>query len=243
LERRDTFCSAGRYVEEAVQRGVAMAKDEIADQFADAIRRTRAAGGARFELQIGERPVPWASDRPINPLRHPMMSLARGVINRSFAARDTEGVIDLRSRRYMLPGAYAQLYADGQLWGGAPGRSLSTLRGDRRADATPLWLWELVDGISDLRPIGLEQVRGARCQHLTALLERHHASEALPSRWFEDGDTLRPEVWIDDDGQIRRVQVHADDRSQAIELWEIGADVEGLDWTRLPKQQANQEHA
>jgi hypothetical protein len=213
-----------------------MAENRPAEMIARAANRTRAAGGARFELQIGERPIPWTSGRPINALRHPMMSFARGVVNRSFASRNAEGVIDLRSRRYMLFGAYAQLYADGRLWGGAPGRSLSTLSGDAHADATPLWLWELLDDVNDASQTDCAQVRGAQCRHLTASLNSRGASQMLPSRWCEDADALRPEIWIDENDHIRRIRVHADDRSQTLEFWEIGAEVAGLDWTRLPGQ-------
>ncbi len=166
-----------------------------------------------------------------------MRSFARWFVQLQASAKITEGVIDFRARRYMLFGPYAQIYANGELRGGAPGRSLSSLTRDKDRSAVPLRLLDLLDGMHDARESGTEMLRGVPCRRLTPDLEARHASATLPSLWSADPDVLRPEVWLGEDGYIHRVQVHAMDRTQGLELWDVGVRLDHLDWTRLPTQQ------
>jgi hypothetical protein len=217
-----------------------MGEGQAAAVIATATARTRSAGTARIELQIGERSLPAVLDQPISVARHPMRSFARWFVELQSSARATEGVIDLRSRRYMLFGPYAQLYANGELRGGAPGRSLSSLTRDDNRPVVPLWLLDLLDAMHDAGESGGQELRGVSCRRLTPDLDARHASAILPSHWSADPDVLRPEVWIGDDGYVHRVQVHAMDRTQGLELWEFGVPLDGLDWTRLPTHQPAQ---
>jgi len=214
-----------------------MGDDQAEAVIATATARTRSAGSARMELQIGERALPSEFDRPISVIRHPMRGFARWFVELQSSANTTEGLIDLRSRRYMLFGPYAQIYADGELRGGAPGRSLSSLTRGTNRPVVPLWLLDLLDRMHDARESGSEDLRGVSCRHLTPDLDAQHASATLPSQWPSDTTVLRPEVWIGDDGYVRRVQVHAMDRTQALELWDFGVPLDDLDWTRLPAHQ------
>jgi len=204
---------------------------------ATASARTRGAGSARIELQLGERALPAGFDQPIRAARHPMRSFARWYVQLQYAAKTTEGLIDFRSRRYMLFGAYAQVYANGELRGGAPGRSLSSLPRAKEWPVVPLWLLDLLDGMHDAGESGTETLRGVSCRRLTPDLDARHAAATLPSQWPVDPDLLRPEVWIGEDGYIHRIQVHAMDRAQGLELWDFGVPLDHLDWTRLPTQQ------
>jgi hypothetical protein len=212
---------------------------QAASLIAGALARTRAAGGARIELRIGERPVPATIDQPISVLRHPMRSFARWVVKSGSAARSTEGVIDLRARRYMLFGPYAQVYVDGEHRGGAPGRSLASLTVDRNHAAIPLWLCDLLDGVTAARQTGREELRGAPCRVFSADLDAR--SPALPPRWSTDPERLQPAIWIDADGDIRQIEVHTEDRAFRLELWDFAADADALDWTRLPTADAAEE--
>jgi hypothetical protein len=213
--------------------------DQPVGVIAGALAGTRAAGGARIELRIGERPVPATIQQPISVLRHPMRSVARWVVKIGSAARSSEGVVDLRSRRYMLSGPYAQAYVDGKHHGGAPGRSLASLTVDRNGAAFPLWLCDLLDGVTAAREIGRDEVRGAPCRVFSADLDPD--SPALPPRWSTDPEGLQPKIWIDDDGHVRRIVIHAEDRTFQLELWDVGTDADALDWTRLPTWQAPEE--
>jgi hypothetical protein len=188
-------------------------------------------------LQIGEQPLPSEFDQPIRVARHPMRSFARWFVRLQAAAKTTEGVIDFRARRYMLFGPYAQVYANDELRGGAPGRSLSSLTRGKDRPVVPLWLLDLLDGMHDAGESGTEMLRRVACRRLTPDLDARHASTTLPSHWSTDPDVLRPEVWVGEDGYIHRVQVHAMDRTQCLELWDFGVPLDHLDWTRLPTRQ------
>jgi len=214
-----------------------MGDDQAAAMIGPATARTRGAASARIELQIGERALPATFDQPIGVARHPMRSFARWFVKAQSSAKTTEGVIDFRSRRYMLFGPYAQVYANGELRGGAPGRSLSSLTRGNNRPVVPLWLLDLLDGMHDAGESGRQELRGVSCRRLTPDLDARHASTTLPSHWSADPDVLRPEVWIGDDGYIHRVQVRAMDRTQGLELWDFGVPVDDIDWTRLPTHQ------
>jgi hypothetical protein len=134
-------------------------------------------------------------------------------------ARSTEGVIDLRPRRYMLSGPYAQVYVDGEHRGGAPGRSLASSTVDRNYAAVPLWLSDLLDGVTAARETGREELRDASCRVFSADLDS--SSPALPLRWSMDPEGLRPVIWIDADGYIRQIEVLAEDRTFLLELWDF----------------------
>jgi hypothetical protein len=202
---------------------------------AAATARTRDAGSARIQLQIGEQSLPLGFDQPISTARHPMRSLARWFVRLQASAKITDGVIDFRGRRYLLFGAYAQIYANGELRGGAPGRSLSSLPRSKNRPVVPLSLLDLLDGMRDAGESGTEILHGVSCRRLTPELG---ASQTLPSHWSADPDELRPEVWVGEDGYIHRAQVHAMDRTQGLELWDFGVPLDHLDWTRLPTQQS-----
>jgi hypothetical protein len=68
---------------------------------------------------------------PLGALRHPMQSFAGWVVKTTSAKRNSEGIVDLHLRRYMLFGPYAHIYTGGEHRGGAPGRSLCSLRADK----------------------------------------------------------------------------------------------------------------
>jgi hypothetical protein len=204
---------------------------------ATATAHTRDAGSARIELQIGEQPLPSGFDQPIPVTRHPMRSFARWYVQLQSSAKNTEGLIDFRSRRYMLFGPYAQIYANGELRGGAPGRSLSSLTRGKNRPVVPLWLLDLLDGMHDAGETGGEMLRGVSCRRLTPDLDARHASATLPSQWSADPEQLRPEVWVGEDGYIHRIQVHALNRTQGLELWDFGVQLDHLDWTHLPAEQ------
>jgi hypothetical protein len=212
--------------------------DQAAELIAGALARTREAGAARIELRAGERPIPATIEQPIRVLRHPMRSFARWVVRSGSAARSADGVIDLRARRYMLFGPYAQVFVNGAHRGGAPGRSLASLTVNKDTAAVPLWLCDLLDGVITARETGREELRGVSCRMFSADLDDPCASQTVPSRWSTDPDELRPAIWIGDDGYVRRIEVHAEDRAQLIELWDFGADADALDWTHLPTSQA-----
>jgi hypothetical protein len=111
-----------------------------------------------------------------------------------FRHRSAEGVIDLPRRRYMLDyGSYARLYADGKEWDGRSGRLLSTLPPDGHELPTPLWLLDILGGLTAATHEGAEDVRGTECGRFTATVDVSRASRVTPGgvavpalRRFED---------------------------------------------------------
>jgi hypothetical protein len=144
-----------------------------------------------------------------------------------FRHQTAEGIIDITGRRYMLDyDSYARLYADGKEWDGRSGRALTTLPPDAFALPTPLWLLDLVAGVVEASETGTDEVRGAP------------GGIAAPGRRrFEDLLALPVEVRIDNT-QIRRIRFSFSEgverHTDTLELWDFGAPLDDLDWTRLP---------
>lgn len=156
-----------------------------------------------------------------------------------------EGIIDMTGRRYMLDHRhFARLYADGRQWEGRSGRAIATLPADSEELPTPMWLLDLLSGLTNVTDINIEDVRGAPCYHLAAPADVSRAANAtsgavaVPARRrFEDLLALPMDVWVDQT-HIRRIRFASsqklEHRTETLELWDFGIRVDDLDWTRLP---------
>jgi hypothetical protein len=214
-------------------------------------RRTLAAASARIvvsrELTFE---MPAMPQRRRGGLLRPLIRVGKAVGKRlwtralgdfDFRRQEAEGVIDLARRRYMLDyGHYARLFADGQEWEGRSGRPLSTLPPDTDALPTPLWLLDLLAGITETRDAGTEEVRSTPCRRIAAKTDLSRASRDTPGGVavpelgrFEDLLALPIEVWVDE-AHVRRVRLERAHEVETLELWGFGTPLDGLDWTRLP---------
>ena len=227
---------------------------------AKAHQRTRAATSARIELLIDhtwEMP-PMPRRRP-GGLMRPVTSVAKAAGKRLFKAatrnldfrhQTAEGVIDLEGRRYMLDyGSYARLHADGKEWSGRSGRPLSTLPPDEQELPTPLWLLDILAGLTAATEEGAQDVRGARCRCFAATVDISRASKltlggvAVPQLGrFEDLLELPVGVCVDNE-HVRRVRFHPEHRTETVELWDFGVSLDELDWSRLPTFRSPEEAA
>jgi hypothetical protein len=218
--------------------GPAVAADEIIAR----ANRTLAAPGARIEFRIDtgwpERPArPRPRPGPFGRLvrragRAAWERIAPGVdaasLREAFTHQVGAGFLQAAAGRYQIDfGAYAQLYADGQLFGGQPGVTLQGRHHDRRGSRDahdPLGLLMLLRDTSEARLAGDETVRGTSCR----VAEVRTGATGLT-------------VWIDDE-HVRRVRFeeHASgepptvSRTVTLELWDFGPPAEPLDWSRLP---------
>jgi len=226
--------------------------------------RTLAAGSARILLCVAQSwPMPPMPQRRRGGLLRPVLKLGMFAGKRvwtlvtrdfDFGHREAEGVLDISGRRYMLDyGSYARLYADHREWDGRSGRSLSTLPPSCDQTPTPLWLLDLLAGITDVSDQGSDSVRGTSCRHLVAKTDLSRASPATPdgivpprvSR-FEDLLALPVDAWVDDQ-HIRRLRLKTESppevRTETLDLWDHGTRLDGLDWTRLPTFRSPEEAA
>jgi hypothetical protein len=218
-------------------------------------QQTLAAGSARIELLVDWTwRMPVMRHRRRGGLLRPILNAGKSGAERlvqlatddlDFRHQTAEGIIDITGRRYMLDyDSYARLYADGKEWDGRSGRALTTLPPDAFALPTPLWLLDLVAGVVEASETGTDEVRGATCRHLAGTADLSRASRAAPGgiaapgrRRFEDLLALPVEVRIDNT-QIRRIRFSFSEgverHTDTLELWDFGAPLDDLDWTRLP---------
>ncbi|MGH2395184.1 MAG: hypothetical protein ACRDGH_17115 [Candidatus Limnocylindria bacterium] len=228
-----------------------------ADPLTDVVRareRTLAAGSARIQLvsELIFRSSPrdqmasafsrltWRTAKAVGRM------LMRTVFRKlDFRRMTAEGVIDMPGRRYRLAqGHYAWLYAEGKLWPGWSRRAIATLEPweeDEPRPPEPLWLLDLLAGVTDATEIGTEVVRGTPCRHLRVVVDASRASQAIPGGVpvparpsFEELLALPMEVWIDD-SRLRRVYFRRDRHgAETMELWDFGLTIDEQDWPQLP---------
>jgi hypothetical protein len=161
--------------------------------------------------------------------------------NHDFRRQSSEGVIDFAGRRYMLDhGSYSQLYAGGQEWDGRSGRLLATLSPEEMKRPTPLWLLDILAGLTAATDAGTEEVRGTSCRRVAAIVDLGRASKATSGgvavprlARFEELLALPVDVWVDDT-HVRRVRYEHGFLNETVELWDFDVQPQDLDWTRLP---------
>lgn len=159
----------------------------------------------------------------------------------SFRRQEAEGVIDFKHRRYAVDyGGYSRMYVDGQEWTGRSGRARLTLSPHADVVPTPLWLVDLVAGVTHADDNGTDIVRGATCRHFSARVDVSRASAAtsggvaVPARGsFDELLSLPVEVWVDDT-YVRRVRYEGDHTAETVELWDFGVRIKALDWIYMP---------
>ena len=192
-----------------------------ADPLTDVVRareRTLAAGSARIQLvsELIFRSSPW--DQTASAFSRLTWRTAKAVgrmLMRTvfrkldFRRMTAEGVIDMPGRRYRLAqGHYAWLYAEGKLWPGWSRRAIATLEPweeDEPRRPEPLWLLDLLAGVTDTTEIGTEVVRRTPCRHLRVVVDASRV--AGDSRWSPcSGSTkLRRAARPTDGGLDRRL--------------------------------------
>jgi hypothetical protein len=248
----------------------AQSPDELADEVVACVERTLSVSRAWIEL-ARDWTFTWPQNRPgvhrRGGLLRPVGRLARTAgraVGKAAWRRWTEdhdpghlsaeGIIEPPARRHMIDfGSYAEIYKDGERWGGRSGRSLATLApwpADRLIDLW--WLMDVLRGTTAATVEGQETLRGARCRRIAAQVDLGRASALtegglhVPSvERFEDLSALPLTVWID--GQhVCRVRFREGDPGSStltLDLVDLDPDAGDLDWGRLPTFRSPEEAA
>jgi hypothetical protein len=152
-----------------------------------------------------------------------------GMLRESFLHYAGVGFAEPTADRYQVDyGGYAELYADGHLWGGPSGAPLRASNRSRSTEPVSdlLGLLRLLRGAAQARYTGEETLRGMPCR--TAAVQA--GSDAYT-------------VWIDDE-HVRQIQYerHGGSRrggswtvTTTFELWDLGAPAGSLDWSHFPR--------
>jgi hypothetical protein len=110
----------------------------------------------------------------------------------------------------------------------------------------PIWILDALAGAGTARPLGVEEVRGERCERyalervdMRTAFETANGAIALPPHGKIERPTLRGDVWVDGEGRVRRVTWIQRPRGrprlrpsktsprlwQSTELWDFGLPV------------------
>ncbi|MFC7626062.1 hypothetical protein [Microlunatus sp. GCM10028923] len=220
-----------------------------------ALQQTTQAGSARIVYALE---TDWTIPRPPESNdRGVRQFVARGVLavgkvlgpalfrlmtrGMDFRRQTGNGVLDISQRRSMIDyGGYAQLQVAEKEWRGRSGQLLDESFEDHARVGSPLWLLDLLAGVSvaeEQGPLG-PGPHIARYFRVTIDLAQASAvapfGMASPSRdHFEELHRLEAEVWLDD-SHIQQIQFTDGRQTYILTLSDFGADVDNLDWTRLP---------
>ena len=218
------------------------APDDSRALLAAALQRTKEAGPASCTFEW--RFLPRERPRPRQRRPRPIAWLVRRVVAKLQELRRAAGVVDLGSRRVSLDfGSYAVVVQEEREWSGRSGRTLDSLSSRRPRRLQPLWLFDLMTGATGAHQVGVDEVGGRECRHLSASADAVVAATKTDFQLPRKGRLaeLRAvpfEVWIDDEGLIRRIRCPGE-QSMELELHEYG--VPEPDWANLPTHRSPQD--
>ena len=138
------------------------------------------------------------------------------------------GFVEPAAGRYQVDyDGYAQMFIDGQLFGGPSGFPLRPNNRVKKVpppERDPLGLLRLLLGVTQARYSGAQAVRGTPCRAVAVV-----AGSAELTVWIDDEHVRRIEsVWRAPGAR------HSGSVTETFELWEFGVPVGSLDWSRLP---------
>ena len=230
------------------------------DVVLQAVERTGATGRARVSLEEVSDPRAIMEGPAMEPAPSPRRGL-RGLLDRAtgmafrlamrrltnYASNPTRafGFLEFESRRSAIDyGAYAQLVDGPDEWSGRSGRALATLSGEPVQSTGPLWLFDLLRGVTEASRVGSETVRGRVCTHFRVSVDMARVSAARPDptplppgSTFEALGAVPVDVWLDDEGLVRRIRFEhrlpMGTFTYSLELYDFGTTA-SFDWSRLP---------
>ena len=221
-----------------------------------ALERTVGRGSARFELRVDAKlegtpgPSPLHGDLKGRLLWRMMVWVLPRFVTH-ITKEPATGVVDFQAHRCVFgssrPTWNSDLIIGDRHWSGSPGTTLAGLH-DKPATTTfnPLWLVDLLGGVVDAREQAVEDIDGRSARRFLAHADLDHASAAASytlavpddaAKRTDDGH-LAVDVWIDDDGHIRRIRHTA--LAEPHPLFTVTVDLTDFgtalpsDWSRIP---------
>lgn len=138
------------------------------------------------------------------------------------------------------------LIAADRAWYGAPGTPVARLSARRASAPHPLWMVDVLRGVVDAAEHGLEELDGRPTRRFSAHADLTRAADAVPHRMaipagsvdLDELKRLALEIWVDDDGCIRRIRHTSEAPTGAtntttLDLTELGIALPS-DWSRIP---------
>jgi len=152
------------------------------------------------------------------------------------------GVLDLKAHRcmYSLIGTSKTiLVVRGQRWEGDSGSAVADLTPRPAGTGQPLWLLDLVRGVTEAKAQGEEALYGETTRRFTAYASLERAVRAAPypmpganaSDLVVDHNRLALQLWVDSDGCIRRIYIRYSFAPMTLDLLAFGTPPP--DWSRL----------
>jgi len=129
---------------------------------------------------------------------------------------------------------------------GASGRPISALSEAGPQALDPLWLFDLLRGVTDASQAGSEEVQGLACARFAARVDLGRVAAGVPddtalppARSFEELQRLPVDVWIDQEKYVRRIRFeysgpHGAGGGVTAEWFDFGTP-RTIDWSRLPR--------
>jgi hypothetical protein len=222
-----------------------------------ALERTVGRGSARIEFRFDAKfEDAFTSGPGPSPLHGDLKGrllwrMLRWVLPRlvtHITKEPSTGVVDFQAHRCVFgssrPTWNSDLIIGNRHWSGSPGTTLAGLHDKPATTSQPLWLVDLLRGVVDAREQAVEDIDGRSARRFLAHADLDHASAAASytlavpddaEKHTDDGH-VAVDVWIDDDGHIRRIrharlaEPHA---SFTVDLTDFGAALPS-DWSRLP---------
>lgn len=263
IRARMTVCGEPYSIAARHLAGPGPAEASLASKVASCARATADEPTARMGIRVVIG-LPWveSAETPPEHRRGGLSGLSRRLLG-ALVHKGThivgEGFAEPAARRYMIDGGGLGGFVsrEGTVEQGRHGWVLGRPPGESDQVIVMHWLWPLwaLTGTVTARVVGTEAVRGVPCQQLIAEVDLARALEAGLNGWpssFGPGAevpaTAALAVWIDDQ-HVRRVRFtqssagevspESTDRADRIstvdiELWDFGASVAHLDWSRFP---------
>lgn len=224
---------------------------EPVDVVRGALERIASRGVARVELRSSINVIEVIRGFPGGWMRWPLERVMKGR-EELFRRVETHqvGALDFRGHRWTgthpdLP-AQAGLIVGNRRWTGASGTPVASLSARWISPVlNPVWLFDLVRGVTEARAGDEEVLGGLSCRRLSVRASLSRANQAAPydmalkvaerNEVWADLERIPAEVWVDAGGGIRRLRYEGGGGGHVAATLDVldSSRDQPVDWSRL----------